>query len=379
MRIDCKLASESRCLPVNAITQLVSWVKWGWAWIKWPVALGILGWLFWVNQTHFHELSHRQVAWGFLAAAVVLSIAACLTTFTRWFLLVWGVNVPFHLRDAVRLGFIGMVLNYVMPGAIGGDLCKAVILAHGQPSRRTVAVATIFLDRVLGMISLLLLGAFMSLLPLDIPKIPETQVVTLLLRLGTVVGLLCVGGMLIPGVTQWGLSRWLTRLPVVGRIFGELLSGVAHYQSRPWVLAGALGLGTIGHMFLIASFYCGGRALEPWTLDLMTHFYFMPIAELFGSLLPTPNGIGGLEKAVEYSYVNLAPGVDRQVAGGVGLISTLAYRVVQLVVSAIGFIYYMASRAEVQAAIAETQATAAGSTPQVEQTAPVIGLHPAKS
>ena len=50
----------------------------------------------------------------------------------------------------MRLGMIGIFWNTFLPGAVGGDIIKATFLAREQ-SRRTVAVATVIMDRALAL------------------------------------------------------------------------------------------------------------------------------------------------------------------------------------------------------------------------------------
>ena len=43
-------------------------------------------------------------------------MAALVVTFLRWHRLVTALGLPFRVRDAIRLGFIGNVFNLVIPG-----------------------------------------------------------------------------------------------------------------------------------------------------------------------------------------------------------------------------------------------------------------------
>src|SRR4029077_20694250 len=80
-------------------------------------------------------------------------LASVLLTFVRWYFLVRAQGLPFSLTSALRLGMIGFYLNTFLPGAVGGDLIKAAFIAREQ-SRRTVAVATVIIDRVIGLCGL---------------------------------------------------------------------------------------------------------------------------------------------------------------------------------------------------------------------------------
>ena len=78
-------------------------------------------------------------------------------TFVRWYLLVRALGLNFRLLDAFRLGFLGYLFNFVSVGSVGGDLFKAIFIAREQPGRRTEAVATVLVDRVVGVYALVLL------------------------------------------------------------------------------------------------------------------------------------------------------------------------------------------------------------------------------
>ena len=71
-----------------------------------------------------------------------LGLAAVVLTFVRWYLLVTPLGLPFHLRDAIRLGFVGYLFQFASLGAVGGDLFKAAFLAHEQPRRRPEGTTT---------------------------------------------------------------------------------------------------------------------------------------------------------------------------------------------------------------------------------------------
>ena len=79
-------------------------------------------------------------------------------TFARWHQLVRAQGLTFSLRDAVRLGFIGNVFNLVIPGAVGGDVIKAAFLCRMQPDKKPQAVASMVLDRILGLLGLFIAG-----------------------------------------------------------------------------------------------------------------------------------------------------------------------------------------------------------------------------
>src|SRR5262249_60069314 len=161
------------------------------------------------------------------------------------------------------------------------------------------------------------------LLPNEIPHNPKLKLATALLWAGTLGGLAGLALMLFPATTKWG---WVNRLPnlrFVGKILGELLHGVKLYQSKPKVVMAAMALSLLGHAGLITGFYfCALWMRQPWIPDLTSHFYFMPNAELFGVLIPTPGGVGALEGAIGWFYTQLRPGqIPLDQAEGAGIMA----------------------------------------------------------
>ena len=68
------------------------------------------------------------------------------------------IEPKFKFSATVLLGFIGMVFNLVIPGAVGGDLIKAAYLVRMR-IRKTQAIASMVIDRILGLLGLFILAA----------------------------------------------------------------------------------------------------------------------------------------------------------------------------------------------------------------------------
>ena len=84
-----------------------------------------------------------------LTGFAVLATAAFLTL-VRWYLLVRAQGLQVTFPQAMRLGLMGLFYNQFLPGGVGGDIVKATGLARSQ-ERRTVAVATVLMDRVIAL------------------------------------------------------------------------------------------------------------------------------------------------------------------------------------------------------------------------------------
>lgn len=319
-------------------------------WLKWPLAIGLITLLVYQNRDQFQRLFTEPVRWEFLIAAFVLCSSSILLTFFRWYLLVKAQDFPFTLTDAIRLGFLGYLFNYVGPGIIGGDLGKAVLMVREQTERRTVAVATILLDRILGLLALFIVASGAGLwIEQDLGHGEKLVWAT---WGGTIAGLIGLAVMLHPATPR---SRWLKslmRLPKIGGIVGDVATAIALYQTRRRVVVATVLISIVGHFGIISSFYCCARAIagDSAVPGYVAHLLIIPPAEVAASFFPTPGGLGALEYAVKESY-RLA-GFD----GGLGVLAAGAYRATTILVAAIGSLYYFAARKQIQQMLAEAEA-----------------------
>ncbi|GAB4144435.1 MAG: lysylphosphatidylglycerol synthase transmembrane domain-containing protein [Planctomycetaceae bacterium] len=316
-------------------------------WLKWPLAAGLLALLYVLNRDQLADLGERSLRWQYATIGFLLCGGSILLTFLRWYLLVWALEFEFRIRDAIRLGFLGYVSNYVGPGAVGGDAVKAVMLARRQSSRRTVAVATIFLDRILGLLALFLVGAFISCFQSPITAHPIFQTVAAVFWGGSVAGLVGLLVMLHPATPK---SRWLNHMvkwKFVGPIIGDLINGILLYQSRARILWGAVLISIVGHFGMLSSFYFCGLAVNPTDAvpNYTAHLLFMPAAEIAAMVPIVPGGVGALEGAIAFFYEKAGS------TQGDGFLMGITYRVTTIVIAALGTAYYFSGRSEIQQAM----------------------------
>lgn len=328
--------------------------------LKFGVSFGIIAYL--VVQARGNEafatLHEQPKHWSLLVAAWALILAGLMLTMVRWHLLVRALELPFRLKDAFRLGFLGYLLNFVSLGSVGGDLFKAIFIAHEHRGRRPEAVATVVVDRVIGLYSMFLVAtAAIVANQLWHASVPEVRVISRVTIFGAAVGAIGIVMLLVPGFTSGALSEFLTGLPKVGHVIGKLIGAVRMYRRRPGVLLVALLMSVVVHSMTTIGIYLIARGLPGETPSIGQHFLVVPLA-LVASALPLPlMGLGAFEAVIEFLYQNLPSPVA--VGTGTGLIVALGYRVVTIVNATIGACYYAFSRREVAELMHEAQEAAA--------------------
>jgi len=129
---------------------------------KLVVAAGLLSWLFTSGRLDFSVLA-RAESYVLLAIAGLVTLASMLVLVWRWVWLIriQGLSIP--TWTAMRFTWFGFFANMFLPGAAGGDLAKAYAACKHQPDAKTRAVSTVFMDRIIGLHSLLFIGLLAGL------------------------------------------------------------------------------------------------------------------------------------------------------------------------------------------------------------------------
>jgi uncharacterized membrane protein YbhN (UPF0104 family) len=344
--------------PLHAIKLAIRVLKENWFWLKWLVALSFLAYLFYAYHVQLANLLAQRPDWTQFSLAVLVVAASITLTFYRWYLLVWAQDFPFTVKDALRLSFIGYACNFIGPGAAGGDLIKAGLIATEQTSRKGIAAATVLLDRILGVLALFMVGAFsMFFQPPALLAHPVVKTYLAVLWIGTVGGAVGLLVVLHPAVPRSGAMRRLVRLPKVGPMIAGLVNAVLLYQSRRRVLVFCVIISIVGHFGMLSGFYFCSRAVQAGAAapGYWGHLLLIPGAEVGAVFIPVPAGLGAFEGLVARSYqvANEAAGmpVPAAAAEGAGVATALAYRVVSMLIAAVGGAYYFAARSEIDRAL----------------------------
>ena len=277
--------------------------------------------------------------WPF-ALACVIWVCALFLTFTRWYLLVRAQDLPFTLRNAIRLGLISSYFNSILPGSVGGDILKAVAIARDQ-KRQTVAVATILIDRVIGLWALAWLvalagGVFWAL---GNPYLLGNEALKTIVRLTALIVFTSAVVWSLMGLLTHGraaaMADRLERIPKVGRSVAELWRAGWMFRKKKSAVSTALLMSLVGHMGWVMCFHlCVSSFPEIDRANVAQHLLVVPVGMTAQALFPLPGGVGGGEAAFGWLYTLLGKAaiggilgcmVQRVIAWGIGFVGYLAY------------------------------------------------------
>jgi uncharacterized protein (TIRG00374 family) len=303
-------------------------------------------------QRHFVE--GQPIHWLAFMLAGCFCAFAVLLTFVRWYLLVRAVKLPFTLTNALRLGLVSYYFNTILPGSIGGDILKAAFIAKEQ-TRRTVAVATVIIDRAIGLWALFwlvaLLGVFFWLggqLAGNAQRVCESIILG---AVGIVAGSLVVW-LLLGFLPAWRADKFASRLekiPKVGHAAAEFWRAVYTFRQEARIVFLALGLAIVGHVAFVSTFYYAAIVLQDANQvpSRAQHFLIIPIGMAIQAGIPTPGGVGG----GEYVFGSLYELIGFSAASGI--LMSLVYRVVTWILGFCGYLVHLRMRPAIKSLQAE--------------------------
>jgi uncharacterized protein (TIRG00374 family) len=246
---------------------------------------------------HLDELPALILAanwWLLLAAFIVYYLGFPLRGW-RWSILVRGTGYPLKVRDATEIIFISWTVNCLVPAKLG-DIYRAYLLKLNSPVSLSRTFGTVFIERVLDLFAIVVLGlaagfwSFRSGLP------PGIQVVFL-------VGVILVVIMAVGLLTMRNFGRRvITRLPFPHRVrelydrFEEGVFGALGLRSLPLliVITGLIWATEAMRLFLVVE----AMGFPDVHLGISGAFFVALTSSLLTAIPLTPAGIGFVEGAV---------------------------------------------------------------------------------
>ena len=134
--------------------------------LKLTIGCILIGWLLWTGRFDprvYRELSTGRAAWCLLGVVAGQSVMLLVPLF-RWWLLVRAQGLPITLGTAIRLGLKGAFANLFVPGGLGIDGLRLLYLHRQHRELWIPGVSSVVLDRVLGVLGLVLLGGLCAVL-----------------------------------------------------------------------------------------------------------------------------------------------------------------------------------------------------------------------
>lgn len=257
---------------------------------------------------------------AFLTSLVVMG-CILLTGVARWrmVLRVHGLLLPWS--RAIEISLVSHFFNSFLLGSAGGDVMRAIYTARDTHHKKTEAVVTVFIDRILGLWGLLLFGCLMM--------IPNWELLTRhnYLRLSCLVVVAmtaaCSAIVLVSlrsGLTKgWKGSRdFLRRLPK-GAALERSLDACRRFGQEPSFVSRTLGISMLLNLLCVLHVQVVANGLNIPLSPILTSL-IVPVITALIAMPIAPSGLGMRENFFVYLLCDKAVGIDATAALSLSLL-----------------------------------------------------------
>ncbi len=263
------------------------------------IAAGLTAWLLWRSRPADVLDALTTVTWTPIVIAILLVLADRTLMAWRWMKLLCIVDERDRpgLWPLLRIFFVSTFLGTFLPASVGGDAVRAYSLSKLYVQGPD-AVASVLLDRMTGLASLLIMAVAGLLLVRDLAGNPA-----LLASMAAATAVCAVVlALIVSRRAAAGAGGALTRLPGLFGVTGQrLVDSLRRYEAHLPALLNVLAGSIAVQVLRIVQAYFLGRGLGV-TAPLEAYFAFVPIILLVMLLPVTVNGIGTSQAAFVWLF-----------------------------------------------------------------------------
>jgi uncharacterized protein (TIRG00374 family) len=246
----------------------------------------------------FVQARHR---WLLLLCGVGAFFLCLVLCAVRWKFILDAHDIHLPWGKTVSVFMIGHFFNAFMFGATGGDVVKAYYAARETGHKKAEAVATVFIDRVVGLAALILLAAGTMLFRLKFFLADTRTRWALVFIGGLAVGV--VGAFVAMLIVKRFMDRWLwlqrmlaTR---VGSIFKRVYDSFYLCLTHPSLLMKIFPLALFIQFIIVVMMFFLGEALSV-NRPFVDYLSLTPTINALGCVPVTPGGLGLREYAAVF-------------------------------------------------------------------------------
>lgn len=272
----------------------------------------------------------------YLIASILVFPITMLMTTLRWNLILRNQDIRLPLWRVFVINMVGQFYNSFLPGSTGGDFMKAYFASRQTP-HKIRAVISVAVDRVIGLLALVVMGGLMAgYLWLSNDSWSPTARICRYVALGCA---LIVFGSATGGIVlgssrvrrMLGLDFLINRLPMQHHLNKVREAGRIYKKSWPSVIMWVV-LTIPVHLTVVVSALLAGMGFG---LSIKPGFYFVcvPVMVLSASIPISPQGAGVMEW-IGFQLLSRQGALVSEV-----LALTLSIRIVQILWNLVGGIF----------------------------------------
>jgi len=261
----------------------------------------LLWWIFRDPEKRAQMLSALQAAdYLWLLPGLLCVGVAFLFQTERWRLLLGVQGIQMGWWRTLRVFMVGAFFNLFLLGSTGGDIIKIYYAMREAGSKKSAALLSVLVDRMMGLMAMVLVAVVLCSLRWDlILSHPQTAALmgTLGVILGGSLGLIILGFV----VDRFHLAHKLpTWLPLHAKIV-ELSVAFSVYARSPRILLASFGISIPAHILNFLSFYFAARAFGvfPGLTGMVDVLAVLPIIMTIAAMPISLSGVGVREGLFE--------------------------------------------------------------------------------
>ena len=226
----------------------------------------------------------------------------------RWWVLLRATKFEVSIRESFLINYIGLFFNNFLPGNVGGDVARGLIVARGA-DRKTALIGTILLDRLIGLGAMILLATVCVLPFYRDPSMRLSLYIILGLFFGMIFSYLVYFNQTLRGLFQGKGEKGRIR-----QIFSDLDGAFLLVKEQKRVVVISLLLSLFGQSGMIILTYGLAVALEVKEASLIQFFVFEPIIFMITAVPISMGGWGIQEGAYAFFFGKAGVPVNGAVA-----------------------------------------------------------------
>ena len=274
--------------------------------------------------------------WPYLIITFIGLFFSAFFCTVRWGYLLQAQNVNLKFSKQFTLYLIGQFFSAFMLGSTGGDVVKAYYVSTEAKHKRAEVIATVIVDRIVGIIALVILLTTLTILRIKFfLSTPETKLAIIFnigLLLAVIIGMLIVFKHNL--FEKWSLFRKLEQTTSFGKVISKVYNAMHLCVNKPGLMPKVLFLSFLNHISMAIWSYYIAMALEipNGFIDILT---VVILINTIASIPITPSGLGTRESAAIFMMGALGISAATAVT-----FSLLCYAAI-LLISLIGGVFYI--------------------------------------
>ncbi len=231
--------------------------------------------------------------WPWLVLGIALNAISLWIGVGRWKIILDAQGLKMTWARVFCVSFIGQFFNSFMFGSTGGDLARAYYAAKETHHKKTEAVATVVIDRMIGLVVLNFIAGVMLVARFNFYRQNWQTHLPALLMIGmiaaTVAALFVVYNIRL--FKGWPILRFIEHHPRIGPVVRRLLISIYLYHRRGKVLAKTALLTLVIHSLIVLQCFCFGKSLQI-NMSIIDYFTVIPLIISLAAIPITPGGLG---------------------------------------------------------------------------------------